>query len=870
MAGTRSLTVKIVGDSSSLEKAFGRASSSGKKYQQDINLVAKAHDSFARSAAFAATSILGGAGVVSALHASIDAATKSQEVQRRSQQQLEALGISYQQHAKHIDDVIQKQSQLAALDDEDLTNSFTSLVRVTKDVNQALELNAIAADVARGKNVSLDAATQIVTKASLGQLGALKRMGVEIPPVTAAVDALKASHDKATAAQLAAAKAADQQATRQQALALLQKQFAGQAEAYGKTSAGAQERLKVATENLQETIGAALLPTVEKTANAVSGWLGKTENLQKVQNGVNKVVDTASKVIGDLWPKIKNAAQYADDLAQKVGGWDKAFEIVMGGVLANKIIGLTASLGGRGLAGALGGATSNAGRLEAVLTRLSRGTWAVAVVIGIEEMINKKAFQQKVDAAADRAHDWVLKSIDPFGVIKSTGIDKYRAVYPSILTASDSELAKVYGTTEPSTTLPSNWHYPKTTGSAQAQIAVTSTRQGTARNTSSAGGGGGGSRRKLDIEVIPAGVKDLRSSVSSAIQRNRMDALFAFDVRNANNQWGPLSGYNTDSITADKERAAAAAEAVKQRVQAMAQAVDAQRSLFSASFARLGDSAQKAISAKYQKMQADIAGALRRQLAEIDKAREELTPAEQQLTDLQVQHDEQARHDALTAAQQTGDAKQIAEAQYAIQVAALQKQAQAERKVRDADAAAKAQAAQEAYDTRKTQLDQEEQAEKDSYAAKLSALDTYLSTRALSVQKANDAISADLGEFAAQLDSQIQDVVAKLGQVRAAGGSAPNTAAALAAAFPGWHPMADGGDFMVNGPTLFLAGEAGPERATFSPMGGRNYHGTGTVTVVSPIILDGQEIGRAVRKHMIRDSISGASTNVIARSRTGV
>jgi hypothetical protein len=29
-------------------------------------------------------------------------------------------------------------------------------------------------------------------------------------------------------------------------------------------------------------------------------------------------------------------------------------------------------------------------------------------------------------------------------------------------------------------------------------------------------------------------------------------------------------------------------------------------------------------------------------------------------------------------------------------------------------------------------------------------------------------------------------------------------------------PMADGGDFMVNKPTLFLAGEAGPERATFS------------------------------------------------------
>jgi len=32
-------------------------------------------------------------------------------------------------------------------------------------------------------------------------------------------------------------------------------------------------------------------------------------------------------------------------------------------------------------------------------------------------------------------------------------------------------------------------------------------------------------------------------------------------------------------------------------------------------------------------------------------------------------------------------------------------------------------------------------------------------------------------------------------------------------------PMANGGDFMVKRPTLFLAGEAGPERATFTPIG---------------------------------------------------
>jgi len=36
----------------------------------------------------------------------------------------------------------------------------------------------------------------------------------------------------------------------------------------------------------------------------------------------------------------------------------------------------------------------------------------------------------------------------------------------------------------------------------------------------------------------------------------------------------------------------------------------------------------------------------------------------------------------------------------------------------------------------------------------------------------------------------------------------------------GPYPMAEGGDFNVAGPTMFLAGEAGPERATFQPQGG--------------------------------------------------
>jgi hypothetical protein len=55
---------------------------------------------------------------------------------------------------------------------------------------------------------------------------------------------------------------------------------------------------------------------------------------------------------------------------------------------------------------------------------------------------------------------------------------------------------------------------------------------------------------------------------------------------------------------------------------------------------------------------------------------------------------------------------------------------------------------------------------------------------------------------------------------------------------------ASGGDYVVNKPTLFLAGEAGRERATFTPGGGRPAAaaggGIGPITI--PIFLDGRQI----------------------------
>src|SRR4051812_23755839 len=123
-------------------------------------------------AAFAAA---GGAfAVVTAVKSITGAYSEAEASSKRVQTAVENVGISYRAHRKEIDQTIQAQSKLAAFDDEDLADSFAKFVTSTKSVNEALKLNSIAADVARGRQISLEAAQRLVTRASQGNVGALK------------------------------------------------------------------------------------------------------------------------------------------------------------------------------------------------------------------------------------------------------------------------------------------------------------------------------------------------------------------------------------------------------------------------------------------------------------------------------------------------------------------------------------------------------------------------------------------------------------------------------------------------------------------------------------------------------------------------
>jgi hypothetical protein len=309
----------------------------------------------AKAGGIAAAAGIAGAAV--AIKGFVDAAKESEKSQLRMETQLKSLGISYGSHSKKIDDVISKQSKLAALDDEDLADSFTNLVRVTKDVNKALDLNGIAADLARGKNISLDAATKVVTKAQMGQVAALKKVGIAMEPVqenqnkvTEEINKYLAAGTKITPAmkleldqKMKIAKELDKEATKLAAVNEVRKTFAGQAEKYGESAAGAQERFGVAIENLQEKLGEKLLPILTKVMMAVTKFI---EDIESGSGSAGKFADVVVRAFHYISPVIDAFINQIESMVKVVRGIVTVFAGLLQGDFSKMWEGIKLIFGG--------------------------------------------------------------------------------------------------------------------------------------------------------------------------------------------------------------------------------------------------------------------------------------------------------------------------------------------------------------------------------------------------------------------------------------------------------------------------------------------------------------------------------------------
>ena len=314
----KKLTVEFIGDTSNLEKAFGKAESKTSKFGGAASKAGKA-----AALGLAGGIAAGGAALLSFGKAAADA----EKSQAAMEAQLKTLGISYDKNAGKIDKVIQSTAKLAAVDDEDLQAAFTNIVRITGDVDKALDQVGLAADFARGKNIDLAKAGELIGKVAGGNTGILSKYGITIEKGASATEAL----------------------------GILQKKFGGQAEAYGKTAAGAQDKFKNATENLQEALGAKLLPVFTKVVGGVAKFVEGMESgtgaggkfrkaVEDVFGAVKGAVDVSVKAIRGFLDKheddINSAGDAVRNLAKAV---EWAFEKVILPVIS-KVIGIIGPL----------------------------------------------------------------------------------------------------------------------------------------------------------------------------------------------------------------------------------------------------------------------------------------------------------------------------------------------------------------------------------------------------------------------------------------------------------------------------------------------------------------------------------------------
>jgi len=155
---------------------------------------------------------------------------------------------------------ITAQGKAFGVADDDLRPALARLAASTHDVGQAQKLASLAMDVSAGTGKSLTQVTEALQKGVNGSVGGLSRLGVATKGADGKTKSLK------------------------DITADLAKTYSGAAAYAADTTAGKQKILAVQFQELQETIGAKLLPVMNRLtewALKAIDWMGKHATLIK-------------------------------------------------------------------------------------------------------------------------------------------------------------------------------------------------------------------------------------------------------------------------------------------------------------------------------------------------------------------------------------------------------------------------------------------------------------------------------------------------------------------------------------------------------------------------------------------------------------
>jgi hypothetical protein len=238
-----------------------------KNVQNNIKTMAKG---FAIAAAAIAAAVTAAAGAIAAFGVSaVKAAMEDAAAQKILVSTLEARGLATEKNLASTEKAIEAAQKLAFTDD-DVRTSISIATQFTNKFSKALQIQKVAMDVARAKNISLAQATKIVGNAFNGSTGAAKKLGIELPKNAKGMKAVNA----------------------------ISKSFTGVAAGYSETLQGQFESFNIALGEVKESIGFALLPALERTFK-----------------GIQPVIDDVFKTIEDAIPELK---RFADSFSKNI------------------------------------------------------------------------------------------------------------------------------------------------------------------------------------------------------------------------------------------------------------------------------------------------------------------------------------------------------------------------------------------------------------------------------------------------------------------------------------------------------------------------------------------------------------------------
>jgi len=258
----------------------------GKQFAQSIDEASNKTARLGKAAKIAGTAILGG--LAYGLDKSVEAAVKAQTSTARMDQAFKQSGLSAKTFAGQIDHAEQSARNLGFAN-SDVRESLGSLVIATKSGKESFKDLGIAEDLARFKHIGLTDSTKMLTTAMAGSTKAVHALGLNIIPVTSAVDRVnqefKVHTGRAYEAAKATAELADKQATAKEIIAAVTDKVHGQAQAFAETAAGKMQTFKAQLESIGESIGQVVLPALESFASVlakVAGWLAQHQTVAKI------------------------------------------------------------------------------------------------------------------------------------------------------------------------------------------------------------------------------------------------------------------------------------------------------------------------------------------------------------------------------------------------------------------------------------------------------------------------------------------------------------------------------------------------------------------------------------------------------------